>query len=103
MRVNFRKSDSGPGKQSSTAGGAVPGLHRYALAIGEHVDELRALTAEAAHVCTAPVALLGFLDDDRERVRASVGWNVDELPLVSSFAARFANARDVTVVPDASA
>ncbi|HEY2828652.1 MAG TPA: ATP-binding protein, partial [Thermoanaerobaculia bacterium] len=81
----------------------MPGLHRYALALGEHVDELRALTAEAAHVCTAPVALLGFLDDDRERVKASVGWNVDELPLVSSFAMRFANAKDVTVVPDAAA
>src|ERR1043166_8769659 len=64
--------------------------------------ELRALTAEAAHVCNAPVALLGFLDGDRERVRVSVGWKIEELPVVSSFAARLSGARDVVVWPDAS-
>src|SRR5690349_13767905 len=64
--------------------------------------ELQALTAEAAHVCNAPVALLGFLAGDAERVKASVGWRVEELPLISSFAARFAEARDVVVIPDAS-
>jgi PAS domain S-box-containing protein len=77
-------------------------VDRYLRAIGEHDAELRALTVEAAHVCGAPVALLGFLDGDRERVKVSFGWNVEELPLVSSFAARFADARDVVVLPDAS-
>jgi PAS domain S-box-containing protein len=66
-------------------------------------SELQTLTAEAAHVCNAPVALLGFLHGDGERVLASVGWQVKELPLVSSFAARIADARDVVVLPDASA
>ena len=80
----------------------MSGLHRYARAIGEHDDELRALTAESAHVCNAPVELLGFLDNDRERVKVSVGWNVNELPLVSSFAARFADTNDVTVVAAAT-
>jgi len=77
-------------------------IDRYLRAVGEHDGELHALTAEAAHVCNAPVALLGFLDGDRERVKASVGWKIEELPLVSSFAARFADARDVVVLPDAS-
>jgi PAS domain S-box-containing protein len=80
----------------------VSDLHRYARVISEHDAELHALTAEAAHVCNAPVALLGFLDDDRERIKAWTGWNIDELPLVSSFAAQFTEARDVIVVSDAS-
>jgi PAS domain S-box-containing protein len=76
-------------------------LQRYLLAIGEHDAELRALAAEAAHICGAPVALLGFLGTDRETIKAAVGWKVDELPLMSSFAAHFADARDVVVVSDA--
>ena len=66
-----------------------------------HDGELQALTAEAAHVCNAPVALLGFVDGDSEKVRASVGWKLEALPLSSSFAARFSEARDVTLVADA--
>jgi PAS domain S-box-containing protein len=77
-------------------------LRRYLLAIGEQDAELRALTAEAAHICGAPVALLGFLGMDRETIKAAVGWNVDELPLISSFAAHFADARDVVVISDAA-
>ncbi|HEY2091988.1 MAG TPA: response regulator [Thermoanaerobaculia bacterium] len=69
----------------------------------EQDQELRVLTAEAAQVCNVPVALIGFLAGDRERVAAAVGWQVEELPLVSSFAARFAEARDVVVIPDATA
>src|SRR5258706_15882 len=75
-------------------------LQRYLLAIGEHDAELRALAAEAAHICGAPVALLGFLGTDRETIKAAIGWNVDELPLMSSFAAHLADARDVVVIPD---
>jgi two-component system, sensor histidine kinase and response regulator len=81
----------------------VSDLRRYLRAAGEHDAELRSLTAEAAHVCGAPVALLGFLTGDREQVKAAVGWNVDELPLVSSFAAHFTEAHDIVVIPDAAA
>jgi PAS domain S-box-containing protein len=81
----------------------VSDLRRYLRVAGEHDAELRSLTAEAAHVCGAPVALLGFLTGDREQVKAAVGWNVDELPLVSSFAAHFTEARDIVVIPDAAA
>ena len=78
-------------------------LNQYLRAGGEHDGELHALTAEAAHLCNAPVALLGHLDGDIERVSASTGWKIDALPLVSSFAARFAEARDVAVFTDAAA
>jgi PAS domain S-box-containing protein len=78
-------------------------MNRYLRAIGEHGGELQALTAAAAQVCDAPVALLGFLDGDRERIATSVGWKVEALPLASSFAARFSEARDVTVVNESGA
>src|ERR1051326_879931 len=77
-------------------------MHRYLRAISEHDGELHALTAEAAHVCNAPVALLGFVDGDGEKIKVSIGWNVDALPLVSSFAARCSEAHDVAVYADAA-
>jgi two-component system sensor histidine kinase/response regulator len=77
-------------------------LQTYALAPTSREPELDSVVAEAARVCGAPVAMLGFLFADRELVKASFGWNVRELPLASSFAARLAEDRDVVVISDAT-
>ncbi len=74
----------------------------YGVDPSAHEPEFDALAAEAGRVAGAPVALLGLLGDDREWIKAAVGWNVRELPTGSSFAARIEQARDVVVVPDAS-
>jgi len=64
--------------------------------------ELQAITAEAARVLSAPVAMIGLLDGDREVMRSIVGWSYTSIPMAASFAARIADARDVVIVGDAS-
>jgi PAS domain S-box-containing protein len=63
--------------------------------------ELQAITAEAARVLSAPVAMIGLLDGDREVIRSIVGWSYTSIPMAASFAARIADARDVVIVGDA--
>src|ERR1051325_1526029 len=60
------------------------------------------LVADAARLLGVPVAVLGFLDADREWVKAAVGWNVISLPGQYSLAARLLHERDTTVVTDMS-
>jgi PAS domain S-box-containing protein len=61
------------------------------------------LVADAARLTAAPVAILGFLDSDREWIKAAVGWNVMSLPAAYSLAARLVHERVPTVVTDMSA
>jgi PAS domain S-box-containing protein len=64
--------------------------------------ELQAITAEAARVLSAPVAMIGLLDGDREIIRSIVGWNYTSIPIAASFAARIADAHDVVIAGDAA-
>jgi PAS domain S-box-containing protein len=61
------------------------------------------LVADAAALTAAPVAVLGFLDADREWVKAAVGWNVVSLPGPYSIAAPLMHERETVVVSDMSA
>ena len=61
------------------------------------------LVADAARLTAAPVAVLGFLDADREWIKAAVGWNLMSLPTAYSLAARLIHERVSTVVPDMTA
>jgi len=59
------------------------------------------LAREAAALAAAPVALLGFLDSDREFVKASHGWNIVALPGSYSLAHLVRNAHSIVIVNDA--
>src|SRR5262245_55893726 len=61
------------------------------------------IVADAARLTGAPVAVLGFLDADREWIKAAVGWNVLSLPGQYSVAARLMQERETTVISDMSA
>jgi len=61
------------------------------------------LVADAARLTAVPVAVLGFLDSDREWIKAAVGWNVVSLPTAYSLAARLLHERVPTVVADMTA
>ena len=60
------------------------------------------IIADAARLIAVPVAVLGFLDADREWVKAAVGWNVISLPGQYSLAARLQHERETTVISDMS-
>src|SRR5262249_7387948 len=60
------------------------------------------IAGDAARLLAAPVAILGFLDADREWVKAAVGWNVMSLPAQYSIAARLLHEREATIISDMS-
>ncbi len=60
------------------------------------------IVADAARLTAAPVAILGFLDAEREWIKASVGWSAISLPGRYSLAGRMLRERNPVVVPDMS-
>src|SRR5215471_11829350 len=62
-------------------------------------DDLATL---AAQICDTPIALIGFVDGDRESIKARVGLSIDAVPGDTSFGAHAIRQSDVFVVPDAS-
>src|SRR5438034_11090170 len=77
-------------------------LGAYSVADGSREPLFDQLVADAARLTAAPVAILGFLDADREWVKAAVGWNVISLPGAYSIAARLLHERVPVVVSDMS-
>lgn len=75
-------------------------LASYGVASSVREPELDFIAAEAARTVGAPVAFLGFLDADREWLKAAVGWKAEALPMSCSIAALVEDERDVVVVPD---
>jgi PAS domain S-box-containing protein len=66
----------------------------------EAFDELTAL---AAHICQAPVALISLVDADRQWFKSRVGWATGETLREVSFCAHTILEPDLLVVPDATA
>src|SRR5213075_3187867 len=85
---------------SSVAAAAYDG-RRSGIKEMSNEAELQAIAAEAARALSAPVALVGVLNGDREIVKSIVGWQLDAIPLAASFAARIAEAGDVVIAGDA--
>jgi PAS domain S-box-containing protein len=66
----------------------------------EAFDELTAL---AASVCQAPMALISLVDEDRQWFKSKLGWDVEGTPRDSSFCGHTILGPDLLVVPDATA
>src|SRR5438874_4553329 len=75
----------------------------YGIAPDQRESEFDSIVDEVARATGVPVAFIGFIDGDREWVKASIGWDVRELPLHASFALRIADARDLVIASDAVA
>jgi two-component system cell cycle sensor histidine kinase/response regulator CckA len=58
------------------------------------------LTRLAAYICGTPIALIGFMDLDRQWFKSRIGWDVAEVPRDMSFCAHTILQTDVLVVPD---
>ncbi|MDP4023621.1 PAS domain S-box protein [Methylobacterium sp. NEAU 140] len=57
----------------------------------------------AAHVCRAPVALVSFVDAERQWFKAELGLGIRETPLDCSVCAHAIEAGDALVIPDLTA
>ncbi|PSJ42680.1 sensor domain-containing diguanylate cyclase [Zobellella endophytica] len=54
----------------------------------------------AAHVCRTPMALINFIDDDRQWFKAALGLGLRELPRDNSICAHVLLQRGLLVIPD---
>ncbi len=75
-------------------------LSRYQI-IGTPPEEcFDNITRLAAYVCGTPIALISFIDQDRQWFKSKVGWDVDEIPRNVSLCAPTILQSEVLVVPD---
>ena len=77
-------------------------LHRYSILDTGREQDFDDLVKIAAQVCGAPIAVLNFVDRDRQWGKALVGLDDSEAPREDSFCARtIEHDGDVMVVADA--
>ena len=60
------------------------------------------LTALAATICEAPIALISLVDEHRQWFKAKVGLEAPETPRDASFCAHALHGPDLLIVPDAT-
>ena len=89
---------------AATAQARQLSLARLGLLDTPPEEEFDGLARLAASVCDAPVALLTFIDGERQWFKARVGMDREEVPISWSFCAyALAEPRELTAVEDASA
>ncbi len=59
-------------------------------------------TRLAAYLCGTPIALIGFIDANREWFKSRVGWEYPEIPRESAICEQTILQRDLLVIPDAA-
>src|ERR1051325_358285 len=59
------------------------------------------LTALAAHICEAPIALISLVDENRQWFKSKVGISVSETSRDVSFCAHAILQTDLFIIPDA--
>src|SRR5579862_5884911 len=78
----------------------VDALYAYAILDTPEEQEYDDLAFLATRVCAAPIALVNFIDADRQWIKSKVGLTVTESPRESAFCAHAIQQPDVLVVPD---
>lgn len=92
-------------------GSAIPGrqideiqrleaLHRYNILDTSREAEFDDLTCLAAYICQAPIAVVTFVDADRQWFKSEVGLGVSETPRNVSICTHAIRNKDILIVPD---
>lgn len=76
-------------------------LHRYGILDTDREPEFDDIAAIAAEVCQTPMAVVNFVDTERQFFKAEVGLGVRETPLGTSFCGKALLAEDMMIVRDA--
>jgi len=80
----------------------VEALRQYAVLDTLPEQALDDLTALAAQICGAPIALISLVDEHRQWFKARFGWAMAETPRDISFCGHALHERDLFIVPDAT-
>jgi serine/threonine protein kinase len=82
--------------------GRLAALDRLEILDTEPEKEFDDLTLLASQVCGTPLALISFVDRDREWFKSKLGLSESSFPRLLTFCAYAIEGRDVFVVPDAA-
>lgn len=77
-------------------------LHRYAILDSPPEDCFDQLTLLAAHICQVPIALITFVDSDRQWFKSVLGLDTRHTPRAQAFCAHTILGSEVLVVEDAT-
>ena len=78
----------------------VAALHRYGILDTPKEQEYDEIASLASALCKTPVAVVNFVDHERQFFKAEVGLGVTETPLETSFCGHALLEEDILVVPD---
>ena len=92
-------------------GSAIPGrqvdeiqrleaLHRYGILDTSREAEFDDLTRLAAYICEAPIAVVNFVDTDRQWFKSEIGLGVSETSRDISVCTHAIRRKDIFIVPD---
>lgn len=87
----------------STDAARLRALAEYAILDTDHEDSFDQLAVLAARLCSAPMAVVNFLDAERQWFKAAVGVPMRETPRAVAFCDHaLRNPHQPTVVEDAT-
>jgi PAS domain S-box-containing protein len=78
-------------------------LQRYEVLDTESEQKFDDLTLLARHICDTPIALISFVDAERQWFKSRIGLTTSQTPRAVSFCGHAILEEDVMVVPDAAA
>ena len=77
-------------------------LHRYGILDTSREAEFDDLTRLAAYICEAPIAVVNFIDTDRQWFKSEIGLGVSETSRDISICTHTIRRKDIFIVPDLS-
>ena len=77
-------------------------LRQYAVLDSQPEQALDDLTALAAHICGAPIAMISLVDENRQWYKSKVGVETKETTRDISFCGHAVQQRELFIVPDAT-
>lgn len=75
-------------------------LRRYGVVDTEQEDAFDDLARLAGQICGAPIALISFVEEERQWFKARLGLSMSDTPIRDSICAHVVEARDMLVIPD---
>ncbi len=90
------------GSRDSTEVDRLLALESFDIMDTPAEEDFDALTELAAYVCSASMALVGFIDRDRRWVKASYGAAIGDAPREATFCDWVITGRSILEVPDAA-
>jgi PAS domain S-box-containing protein len=91
-----------PAQPTPNEAGRIQALRQYAVLDTLPEQTLDDLTALAAQICGAPIALISLVDEHRQWFKAKVGLKMGETARDISFCSHAVNQKEMFIVPDAT-